>query len=327
MERVEVSVSVATFNRAEMLHCALGSLIRQETDGAFSYEIVVTDDGSTDHTREVVQKVAARSQVLIRYVRGTGGGVVAARNMGVAEACGRWIVFFDDDQLAEVDWLKTLMATTLERGADCVGGTRLLDLPQGQLSRLGPVCRSLLGENLFGNRTTRLRGKSLPTTGNLLISRTVFDAIGVFDASLLNGGEDMDLLIRARAAGFEIWIDPKAVVYHLVPQFRLQSSFFQLASFRWGTSFACTDFKRRGHCQMLMACIARMGKALLVNIPYLLLANLKRNMVEILDCKCLLWRAQGYIRQCLFITSPKLFPQIRFFSVLNYRNNHKLEKH
>lgn len=319
MERVDVSVSVATYNRAEMLRCALGSLVRQETDGAFSYEVVVTDDGSTDHTGEVVQEVAAGSRVPIRYVRGAGGGVAAARNMGVAEARGRWIAFFDDDQLAEVDWLKNLVATALERGADCVGGTILLDLPQGHLSRLAPVCRSILGEHVHSDRATRLRGKFLPPTGNLLISRRVFDAIGVFDASMLYGGEDSDLVVRARAAGFDIWLAPAAVVHHVIPPTRLERAYFRWVTLRWGSQSAQIDCKHLGRRQVLALCIARIGQALLVNVPSLLMACLRRDQVEIIDRTCLLWRAEGYTRQCLFLIAPNVFSQKRFMTALEFR--------
>ena len=76
---------------------------------------------------------------------------------------------------------------------------------------------------------------------------------------------------------------------------------------------------------MLLVCVARIGQALLVNTPCLLLAYLKGNMVEILDRKCLLWRAQGYTRKCLFFISPKFFPQKRFFSALDYRVNRRYD--
>jgi GT2 family glycosyltransferase len=319
MKQVDISVVVPTYNNAEMLRGALSSLICQETEGAFSYEVVVTDDGSTDHTGEVVQEVAAGSRVPIRYVRGAGGGVAVARNMGVAEARGRWIAFFDDDQLADADWLKNLVTTALERGADCVSGTGLLDLPQGHLSRLGPLCRSILGEGVHSNGATRLRGKCLPGTGNLLISRRVFDAIGLFDTSMLWGGEDTDILLRARASGFDIWVTPNAIMHHLILPYRTEPVYLRWVALRGACALARIHYKGQGPGRMLLLCVARIGKTLLVNMPRLLLAYMKRNKAEILDRQCMVSHAIGYMHTTLFLIAPRVFTQARFFARLEFR--------
>ena len=64
-----ISIIIPTYNRSEMLRGAIGSLLRQETDGKFSYEIVIIDDASTDETREVVGEIIKRSPRLVRYAR------------------------------------------------------------------------------------------------------------------------------------------------------------------------------------------------------------------------------------------------------------------
>jgi len=323
MKIIDISIIVCTYNRADTLRSALESVIRQETDGNFSYEIVVIDDGSIDNTRDVVKEILKCSKVPIGYIYKKGEGIADARNRGIRYARGKWIAFIDDDQLAENDWLKNLYVMALRMHADCVGGTILLDLQSDQLSRLGPVIRKLLGERSWPKRPSKCLGKKIPSNGNILIAKKVFDSIGLFDTVLLSGGEDAEFILRARAANFDIWIAPKAIMRHLVPPYRLQPTYLRLVSFRWGTFFAYMDHKRRNHCRMLLVCIARIGQALLVNMPCLLLVYLKCNIVEILDRKCLLWRAQGYTRRCLFFISPKLFPQKRFFSALEYRINGK----
>jgi glycosyltransferase involved in cell wall biosynthesis len=319
MGQTDISVAVCTYNRAEMLRRALRSLLCQETDGVFSYEIVVVDDASTDNTADVVREIAARSEVPIRYVRKEGGGVAAARNAGVTEARGRWIAFFDDDEWTEANWLKNLLAVALEKGADCVGGTCLLDLPQEHLSRLSPLCRGILGENIYGETPARLRGKRLPPTGNLLIARGVFDSIGVFDTSMLYGGEDSDFVVRARAAGLDIWIAPDAVVHHVTPPHRLERAHLRWCFLRWGSQSAQIDCRRLGWGRMLLLCLARIGQAMLVNVPWQLVAVLRRDKADIADRKAWLWRAVGYIRESLFLVAPNVFPQKHFFARLGFR--------
>lgn len=313
-----ISVVVCTYNRAEMLHSSLESLICQETDGQFSYEIVVVDNASTDTTKSVVQQFAQLSPVHIRYILEEDKGVAQARNRGVNKSQGAWIAFFDDDQLAEADWLKNLFDIALQMGTDCVGGALLLDLKQEQLSRLGIVCKRILGEGACYEKPVKCQGKDIPGTGNILISKNIFNSIGLFDTSMLYGGEDSDLIVRARAAGFDIWTTPTAIVHHVIPPHRLEYDYFRWVSFRHGSQYAYIDFKCFGNGKMLLLCSARIGQALLVNIPCLLFAYLKRDKTEIFDRKCLLWRAAGYIRHCLFLVAPQLFPQERFFCQLKF---------
>ncbi|HPO13499.1 MAG TPA: glycosyltransferase family 2 protein [Candidatus Hydrogenedentes bacterium] len=318
-----LSVVICTFNRADSLRRALETVIRQEP-GTFSTEVVVVDDGSMDHTRQVVEELAQNSVVPVRYVReDSKAGIAVARNRGVNEAQGAWVVFFDDDQLADPDWLKQLMAVAEEKSAALVGGARKLDVPEDQLFRLGPVCRAVLGENVYPPQPEKLCGKDLPTTGNLLISKKVFETAGMFDTSLVSSGEDADLIHRARRAGFEIWTAPRAMVAHMIPQYRLESAYFRWVSLRWGNQFARFDAKR-GKPRLAAAALARMGQALLIHAPKLLAVQIRRDTAKAMDMKCLLWRATGYVRTAAVLIAPGLFPQKKFLADLEFRSEREL---
>src|SRR5688500_5293442 len=96
------SVIICTYNRAAVLPRAIQSVLDQTfTD----FELVVVDDGSTDATEVVVRAVADHR---VRYVRRDNGGLSAARNSGVANATGRFVIFLDDDDQGLPDWLKLL---------------------------------------------------------------------------------------------------------------------------------------------------------------------------------------------------------------------------
>src|SRR5205809_1380614 len=103
----DISIVVCTQNRAEMLRGALASLYDLDADG-FSYEIVVIDNGSTDATPEVIAAAEAESRNPLRRIYEPEKGIVSARNRGIREARGRWIAFFDDDQIANSKWLAEL---------------------------------------------------------------------------------------------------------------------------------------------------------------------------------------------------------------------------
>ena len=315
-----ISVVICTYNRAETLRRALDSVIRQETDGRFAYEVIVVDDGSTDNTGEVAAEVAASSPVPVRYVReGRGGGIAVARNTGVTQAGGEWIAFFDDDQLAPSHWLKDLLAAALDQDARCIGGPRTLDLTPEQLAVLGPIRRALLGEELYPERPMMFEGKRLPTTGNLLLHREVFDRVSLFDTSMAFSGEDSDFLRRAQAAGFAAWTAPKAVVKHMIPDYRLTPDYFRWVSRRWGANFAKMDCKKRGKGKTLLLSVGRIGQAVLVTTPALALALLRRDQPRLGDLRCRLWRTQAHVRQTLQLLAPTLFAQRRFFAQLEFR--------
>jgi len=316
---VDISVIVCTYNRANILQRALESLICQETDGKFCYEILVVDDASTDGTSRIVEQIQNRSSVPVRYVCEKGYGIAHARNRGVRECRGEWIAFTDDDQLAEPNWLKELFEVATKTGAYCVGGNRLLLLQVEPDIPIGRITRAILGEEIHSKKSQVYRNKFLPGTENLLIKRSVFDSIGGFDNLLLRGGEDYDLILRVRAAGFPIWSAPKAVVYHLIPPYRLSVEYLRWASLRMGSVRPYIDNKHWGKGKTLLACVARIGQALLINLPRLLLAYVLGDKADVLGRKCLLLRAEGYTRQTLFLIAPRLFPQKRFFAGLEFR--------
>ena len=319
-----VSIIVPTYNRSEMLRGAIGSLLRQETDGKFSYEIVIIDDASTDETREVVGEIIKRSPGLIRYAKGEGKGYTCALNRGLAESQGDWVALFDDDELADPDWLKELYTFAVRIGAQCVGGNRKLAIPEDIRSKLGPVCRGLIGEDLVEDIVEKCNGRLLPIGGHMLIKRAVFDAVGVFDETLLTGGCDRDLVLRAMASGFKMGLTPRAVVRHMISPHRITPEHMKWYSLQFGSSFAQIDWKRWGRLEMILACTGRIGKSLLINLPLLLLSQIKNNRQEILDRKVLLWRAEGYIRRTLFLLAPRVFSQERFLGRLEFRKEREM---
>ncbi|SDC02968.1 Glycosyltransferase involved in cell wall bisynthesis [Paenibacillus sp. UNCCL117] len=104
-----VSVLLPTRNRAGYLRLAIGSVLAQ-TFGDF--ELLVLDDGSTDHTQRLVESFA---DPRIRYYRHpTRLGMASNWNFGVEHSRGRYVAFLHDDDEWEPEFLKTA-AEALDR--------------------------------------------------------------------------------------------------------------------------------------------------------------------------------------------------------------------
>ena len=91
-----VTVILPTFNRAAFLDEAFASIAGQSFQ---DWELVVVDDGSTDRTRAMVEAFALRQPGRVRYVYQANGGAYSARNRGLDHASGRYVAFFDSDDL------------------------------------------------------------------------------------------------------------------------------------------------------------------------------------------------------------------------------------
>lgn len=82
---------------------------------------------------------------------------------------------------------------------------------------------------------------------------------------------------------------------------------------------ACFAANRVGPHENNNAFFARIGQALLVNLPLLFWAYIVGNEGEILGSKCLLWWYVGYKLHTLFLLAPRAFTQERFFARLEFR--------
>jgi glycosyltransferase involved in cell wall biosynthesis len=95
-----ISVIIPTFNRPSLLSMAIEGFMAQRS-AYLIRELLVIDDGSTDDTEEMVQAIAQRSAIPIRYLRQSNRGPAAARNCGIREARSELILFTDDDVIPD----------------------------------------------------------------------------------------------------------------------------------------------------------------------------------------------------------------------------------
>ena len=176
----KVSIIIPTYNRAEFLLDALES-VRQQSKKPF--EIIVVDDGSTDHTR----KVLFESTFKVNYIYQKNCGPAAARNKGVAVATGDVIAFLDDDDLLLPHALE-LCVGHLERKA-AFG----VDVVFGIVRRVENI-KKVKGKLTY-KRVLETWSDRILCCG--VFRKKVFDRVGLFDQTLFFQ-EDDDWFLRAR---------------------------------------------------------------------------------------------------------------------------------
>jgi glycosyltransferase involved in cell wall biosynthesis len=318
----DTTIVVCTYNRAGMLRDALESLVHQETAEGFQFEILVVDNGSTDNTQEVIAQFAADSPVPIRGVIETKSGVACARNRGIKEARGAWIAFCDDDQTADPTWLSQLILMAAETGSPYVGGAIRLKLPVPE-QEVPIVVRKTMSESFGRDTKQRFSRIFTPGTGSLLVHKSVFERVGLFDESLEEAGEDTDLFRRIRTAGIVAWYTPHAVVRHVIPEYRLQENYLRWTTRRAGWCFAQRDRKEWGLGILVLLMIARVIKSLLIRFPKQVLAFLRGDRNTLVGLRCSRWRNEAYVRGVLWQLAPRLCAQRRFYSQLEFREERR----
>lgn len=127
------SVIMAAYNRERYVATALNSVASQTFA---DWECIVVDDGSTDSTGAIVQKLAAEDH-RIRLIERINGGPGAARNHGAAGALGRYLAFLDSDDLW-MDWTLQTYRDALESAAwpDYLSGHQVSFTQQSELSHI-----------------------------------------------------------------------------------------------------------------------------------------------------------------------------------------------
>ena len=251
---IEISIVVPTFRRPDDLVRAIDSVLAQENVAA-PFEIVVVDNDPDGSAEPIVQIVAARSPVPIRYVHEERPGISHARNTGVARATGRYLAFLDDDEEVEPAWLAHFLATIERFGADAVVGPVLPRFPDN-----APEIDAY-------RRRVYTRDARVPTGTPLLrwnIGNSLFDRARCFVETEpfsprlgKTGGEDTVFLRQLTRRGCKMVWCGEAIAWERVPADRLEADYLLRRAFRGAqtTTFVCTTVKPRefGRALRLMA--------------------------------------------------------------------------
>jgi len=233
-----VSVILPAYNAAAFIEPTLHSVLNQTYK---DFEFIVVDDGSTDATRQVLEKYADK----IQYVYKNNGGQSSSRNAGIKIAQGKYIALIDHDDL----WLEQKLELQVReiQKSQTVGmvtcGSVLFrgnvdvesEIPRINSKPRQQLIRELLLKNLLGS------------CSKTLIRTECFRTLGLFDESL-RMAEDWDLYLRIAQAYDIRCIEKPLVRYRLHERnFSTQSAEVNLSNELafLGRVFALPQFRRR----------------------------------------------------------------------------------
>ncbi|MGI6499308.1 MAG: glycosyltransferase family 2 protein [Anaerostipes sp.] len=115
-ESMELSVIVPVYNYEDVLKETIDSILNQET--TYEYEVILVDDGSTDGSGEIVDQYEDHPKTKIIHQQ--NAGIAAARNTGIENSSGNYIMFVDCDDILKNNMVQVMLDTALREQSDIV---------------------------------------------------------------------------------------------------------------------------------------------------------------------------------------------------------------
>ena len=243
-----ISLIVCTYNRDKYIY----SCLQKIADNGYptqDYEILLVNNNSTDNTEQLCRKFGSDyPQVQFRYFNETNQGLSYARNRGIAEAAGNWLVFLDDDAMLHPGYL-TNLKTHLDQYPDAgaFGGHITPEFESGETPHW--LCKwtmSWVSAIDMGKKVSLFKGGKYPIGANMGFSRLTIQKCGLFNTALgrtgnnLMGGEEKDIFNRLKAAGIPIYYFPDVAVDHVIPPRRTTVEFIE----RLGSGIGSSELMR-----------------------------------------------------------------------------------
>jgi GT2 family glycosyltransferase len=215
----KISVIIPTCNRAAILQRCLDALVAQ-TLPRNNFEVVVCDDGSKDHTADILASFA--KQLNLTSLRQENRGPAAARNRAIAAAQGKLLVIINDDSILAPDALERhdqlAAPQTITLGTFRTPAIYKADFFTALVDSTGWIFP------FVGMKQAGIKNFDLFITCNLCVPKQAILDVGGFDETFpFPAGEDMELGYRLSQAGYRIYFDPDIICHH--------DSYFTPASF------------------------------------------------------------------------------------------------
>jgi GT2 family glycosyltransferase len=216
---LKLSFVIPLYNCLPLTQAMLASL-RATLPSGLTHEIILVDDGSTDGTRKWL---ATLTDPLFRVILNEKNlGYAGANNRGAALAHGKFIALLNNDLVLTPRWLEPMLDLHIRLGARAglVSNVQLnartgaLDHTGVFIDHKGKPQHDRTPASDFRVRGKDWRESDLVTGACMLVRRELWQQLGGFDQRYRNGCEDVDLCLRAKAAGQANAVALRSVIFH-----------------------------------------------------------------------------------------------------------------
>ena len=219
---VRVSVIIPHWNGIDILSECISSLINTKHD---SYEIIVVDNASTDGSQSWVKNTYPQIKLIENDKNyGYAGGC----NVGALEAEGNYLVFLNNDTTQDPDWIQNLenfmkkdkMIAAVQPKVLNYFNQNIFDYAGGSGGYMDKFCFPYTRGRIFSKQEQDSgqyndSKQCFWSSGTaFMVRKKLFFKAGQFDKHFFSHMEEIDLCWRLQAMGFQIWVEPNAVVYH-----------------------------------------------------------------------------------------------------------------
>lgn len=203
----DASIVILTIDQYRLTGDCISSIRRQNKSDV---EIILIDNGS--------DRRAAQFEVDQYHSFGRNLGYADPCNIGAEYANSDKVVFLNNDTIVSEGWLEPLLQA-LDNPDVAIAGSKLL-YPDGSIQHAGVYFKEIDGKLEGFHKHTEQPAGTVPavTAACMAVRLNDFKMLGRFDLDYWVGNEDMDLCLKANAAGLKVYYEPASVVTHLESQ-------------------------------------------------------------------------------------------------------------
>jgi succinoglycan biosynthesis protein ExoM len=264
---MKVSVCVNTYKREHIFHTLL-SVFQQKLPPDVEVELIVSDNDADGEGCAHVERFVQKTGFPVNYKIVPEKNIAVARNSAVERATGDWVLFVDDDEWAEQDWVATLLEYASKYSADLVQGYAISRFEKGAaewIAKADPLSKR------WGPAGKQLRFAS---TCNLLVRASLLKATPTpFNPRFGKmGNDDAEMSYRLFKAGAKIVVCDHAPVYEVVPADRSSVAYLKARNRGFGQAYMYLIKPELSRLRRLKVFSTAVGKA----VVYLVISELAR---------------------------------------------------
>jgi len=196
-----VSIVVPCYNQAQYLDEALQSLLDQTYS---NWECIIVNDGSPDTTEEVAQKWEAKD-IRFVYVYQENGGVSSARNLGIEQAKGEFILTLDADDKYETTFVEKALAVLVNNPESGIVSSWGMCFTDDKQLHIFKSTATAVTDFLFHNGANN---------GSSLFRKVCWEQVSGYDENQENGYEDWEFYLRVCNLGWKVHIIEEVLFYY-----------------------------------------------------------------------------------------------------------------